>query len=985
MFCAWNRVSTARRLGHHETPNAAVTSFRAAPSPMRSRFLTCTRGLVAAVATVWLAVPASAQAVLETFEAAATSWQVTADASGGGAVARSTVRAATGAASARLSTAAAGARAAIRTNFTDAGPAHVWEERPGTYRWQRARLYLPGATVAALGAADAITIGRFWASGQTGTTWAVRVRQGGALSVIGTRDSDGALIEFPVYAAFPVDQWVEFEIGLHSQLGPGVKRALAFVVNGQVHGWYHQGRMQNETYDRSAIGLVDVTSAAALEAFVDDWGEAGASAFPTGADLRSTAALQEQDYRTQNGAGWQIDWTTWANDLRMDPVHGLYSNASRLQSGRNIDRMPSLVSGWAEIEIGWPQGTPPTAPTGYFGPMVGFRKEINREENLEIIPIGRGNGNVDLVLEAWNERELILAQWQLPAATVNGQTTRIPQAGDIIRARWEQVGATSLAVRASYYDGSAATWHTDIIAVTITLNNLHGVNFTDGFHTASSITTDSTAYGIRRFRVGTLATYPSGPSCGYAVAPGSVPLGAGGGSGTIAVTTAAGCPWTATSTASWLSTTGAASGLGSGAVSWSASANPSAAQRSASIAIAGQSVVFTQAPGAAAAQPTLSVGDVVVAEHASDTVAVVFPVWLSTPAPAPVTVQYATASGTAIAGSDFVVTTGTLTFPPGSTTQTVAVDVLHGAVGEGTETFELRLSGAVNAAIADGIGVATIVEPGIAVVEPPSGLAVTAIAAGRVTLQWDAPVAGPAPTGYLLSGGTRPGETIAALPVDAAHRLTSITLPPGLYYARLQTLAGAAASVVSNEVRIPIGLDSPPSAPSGVVGLVDGATVALAWRTTFAGGTPAGAVLDVGGSAALSLPLGPAETFMFAGVPAGTYTFAVRTVSASGSSPPSPPLALTFPGACSGSPATPARLIAHRDGRALVVLWEPAAVGPAPTGYLLQVSGTLTAQVPTPQRSVGGSVGPGVYDLRVVAVNPCGASPPTAIQTVVVP
>lgn len=950
---------------------------------MQTKAFRVSAAVVAAMA-VLAAAPARGQAVLETFEAAVANWQVIADASGGGAVVRSTERWANGEASARLSTMANGARAAIRTNFSDAGSARLWEERPGTYRWQRARVYLPGATVAALGATDAITVGRFWASEPSGPTWAVRVRQGGALSVLGTRDSDGALIEFPVYAAFPLDRWVEFEIGLHSQHGPGVKRAFAFFVNGQVHGWYHQGRMQTETYDRSAIGLVDVTSAASLVAFVDDWGAPGETAFPTGTDLRSTAALQEQDYRTQSGAGWQIDWATWANDLRMDPVHGLFSNASRLQSGRNIDRMPSLDSGWAEIEIGWPQGTPPTAPTGYFGPMVGFRKEINREENLEIIPIGRGHGNVDLVLEAWNERELILASWQLPAATVNGQTTRIPQAGDIIRARWEQVNATALAVRASYFDASAATWHTDIIDVTINASSLHGVDFTDGFHTASSITTDSTAYGIRRFRVGTLATYPGGgPSCSYGLAPDAIPVPAAGASGTIAVTTAAGCPWTATSNASWLSTSGAASGLGSGAVSWIGSVNPTSAPRSASIAIAGQTVVFTQAP--AAAQPALSIGDVVVAQHGTGTVTAVFPVWLSTLASVPVTVQYATASGTALAGSDFVATAGTLTFPPGTTTQAISVEVLPGAAGEGTETFEVRLSGAVNASISDAVGVATIVEPGTVVVEPPSGLAVTGIAGGRVTLYWDAPASGPSPTGYLLTGGTRPGETIAALPIDAAHRLTTITLPPGLYYARLQSLAGAAASVVSNEVRIPIGLASPPSAPTALVGLVDGATVALAWRTTFDGGTPAGAVLDVGGSAALSLPLGTVETFTFAGVPGGSYTFAVRTINVSGSSPPSPPLALAFPGACSGSPAAPERLVAHRDGRGLVVLWEPAAVGPAPTGYVLQVSGTLTAAVPTAQRSISGAVGPGVYDLRVLAVNSCGASPPSPTRTVVVP
>ena len=158
--------------------------------------------------------------------------------------------------------------------------------------------------------------------------------------------------------------------------------------------------------------------------------------------------------------------------------------------------MPSLASGWAEIEVGWPKGPPPTAPSGYFGPMVGFRKEINREQNLEIIPIGRGNGQVDLVLEAWNERELILAEWPLPASTVNGQTTRIPQPGDIIRARWEQVTASTLAVRASFYDASAATWHEDIINTTVNATSLHGVNFADGFHLASSITTDSPDTGF---------------------------------------------------------------------------------------------------------------------------------------------------------------------------------------------------------------------------------------------------------------------------------------------------------------------------------------------------------------------------------------------------------------------------------------------------------------------------------------------------------
>ncbi len=193
-----------------------------------------------------------------------------------------------------------------------------------------------------------------------------------------------------------------------------------------------------------------------------------------------------------SGAQWQIDWSTWGKDLRLDPVNGVYSASDRLQSGRNIDRMPSLASGWAEIEIGWPQGIPAKQPSGYFGPMVGFRKEINREENLEVIPIGIGGGLVNLVLEAWVPpgEPLILAQWPLPAASIGG--THIPEPGDIFRARWEQVTESQLRVSVSFYDASAAVWFSDVIDYTFDPRSVKGsgaaVNFSDGYHLASSVT-----------------------------------------------------------------------------------------------------------------------------------------------------------------------------------------------------------------------------------------------------------------------------------------------------------------------------------------------------------------------------------------------------------------------------------------------------------------------------------------------------------------
>ena len=391
-------------------------------------------------------------------------------------------------------------------NFSDPAANHAWQERPGAYYWQRTSLYLPSTTINQLGPTDYLTLAGLWPSNSGTAGWWLRVRQGGQLYVYGY-DGNGTAREFRVYGTLPQDQWVELELGLHSQNGPGVKRAFAFLVNGNFYGWYHQGRMAGETYDRAAVGILSTNSSAPLMVFVDQWQQVSNGLFPGGPDNRSTSNLQEQDYRNQSGVQWQIDWSTWGNDLRLDPQYGLYSNSDRLQSGRNLDRMPDLTSGWAEIEVDWPKGTPPTQPNGYFGPMVGFRKEINREENLEVIPIGQGNGNVNLALEAWvNGTPDIRAQWPLPLASIGG--SHIPEPSDIIRTRWKQVDAANLNIRASYYDASAATWHTDVISMTLNLTNIGGVNFTDGYHAASSITIDSPAYSIRRYRLGAIETYP---------------------------------------------------------------------------------------------------------------------------------------------------------------------------------------------------------------------------------------------------------------------------------------------------------------------------------------------------------------------------------------------------------------------------------------------------------------------------------------------
>ena len=107
--------------------------------------------------------------------------------------------------------------------------------------------------------------------------------------------------------------------------------------------------------------------------------------------------------------------------------------------------------------------------------------------------------------------------------------------------------------------------------------------------------------------------------------------------------------------------------------------------------------------------PTLSVGDVSKTEGDAGTSNADLTVTLSAAAAGNVTVNYATSDGTATQPSDYAATAGTLTFTPGQTAKTVSVAVTGDAVGEPDETLAVDLSTPGNATIADGHGVATIV------------------------------------------------------------------------------------------------------------------------------------------------------------------------------------------------------------------------------------------------------------------------------------
>jgi hypothetical protein len=106
--------------------------------------------------------------------------------------------------------------------------------------------------------------------------------------------------------------------------------------------------------------------------------------------------------------------------------------------------------------------------------------------------------------------------------------------------------------------------------------------------------------------------------------------------------------------------------------------------------------------------PSLSISDVSVTEGNSGATSALFTVNLSAAASGPVTVKYATANGTAAAGSDYTAASGTLTFAAGERSKTINVAVLGDTSFEADETFALTLSNPTGATIARGTGTGAI-------------------------------------------------------------------------------------------------------------------------------------------------------------------------------------------------------------------------------------------------------------------------------------
>lgn len=141
---------------------------------------------------------------------------------------------------------------------------------------------------------------------------------------------------------------------------------------------------------------------------------------------------------------------------------------------------------------------------------------------------------------------------------------------------------------------------------------------------------------------------------------------------------------------------------------------PRASHRVARVFVAVAAATTVAVGGIGAARPAgaatvrVSVGDSAVVEGQMTHRYVKFPITLSHPAGAPVTVNYTTANDTATAGPDYKVRTGSVVFGAGQTTKAVAVTVWPDRVDEDDETFSFSITSVTGAAVARGTGTGTI-------------------------------------------------------------------------------------------------------------------------------------------------------------------------------------------------------------------------------------------------------------------------------------
>ncbi len=189
------------------------------------------------------------------------------------------------------------------------------------------------------------------------------------------------------------------------------------------------------------------------------------------------------------------------------------------------------------------------------------------------------------------------------------------------------------------------------------------------------------------------------------------------------------------------------------------------------------STLLLLATSVAAQTPSITVRDAVVAEGNAGTTQATFVVALSGAASQTVSCNFATADGTATAGSDYVAKTGALSFAPGEVEKPVVVLVNGDTVDEVQETFFLDISNVQNATINSSRGTGFIVDddgPTVSI----NDVSITEGNAGTKAATFTLTLSGPSVEAIAVRAVSNPGTATAASDYNSIN--TVVIFQPGV-------------------------------------------------------------------------------------------------------------------------------------------------------------------------------------------------------------
>jgi len=237
-----------------------------------------------------------------------------------------------------------------------------------------------------------------------------------------------------------------------------------------------------------------------------------------------------------------------------------------------------------------------------------------------------------------------------------------------------------------------------------------------------------------------------------------------------------------------------------GAVSFGFQASPGGGSASADAF----TVNGTAVGGSEPAPPVLSVADAQVVEGNDGTVQLAFTVTLSAASDGPVSVHYATADGTASAGSDYTARSGTLSFAAGQTSKTILVSVNGDTAVEASETLKLTLSAPSGATLGDALATGTILNDDVA----PPVVPVVSVAGTRV-VEGDPGSGGAA--GWFSTSGNQivdaAGQAVKIAGVNWFGFESSNAAPHGLWTRGYQDMMDQMKELGFNTIRLPFSSD----------------------------------------------------------------------------------------------------------------------------------------------------------------------------------